>query len=144
MYNTRMYNPNRFWCCARSGADLLAVNADGNMPYDICEDEYTLNYIESEMAKRGASRLVACPQLPLLPPPPCTYMYSVLVMYSYSTSSSALCSALRVCVFVRRAEQRWGLLLLVTRFGADLYIDNKSLAVLHCTRTVMCSGYIQL
>ncbi|PRD19299.1 UNVERIFIED_CONTAM: Ppp1r16a [Trichonephila clavipes] len=35
------------------GADLLAVNADGNMPYDICEDENTLDYIESEMAKKG-------------------------------------------------------------------------------------------
>jgi len=23
------------------------------MPYDICEDEVTLDYIESEMAKRG-------------------------------------------------------------------------------------------
>lgn len=29
------------------------MNADGNMPYDICEDEVTLDYIESEMAKRG-------------------------------------------------------------------------------------------
>ena len=36
-----------------SGAELLAVNADGNMPYDICEDDSTLDYIESEMAKRG-------------------------------------------------------------------------------------------
>lgn len=36
-----------------SGAELLAVNADGNMPYDICEDEVTLDYIETEMAKRG-------------------------------------------------------------------------------------------
>lgn len=36
-----------------SGAELLAVNADGNMPYDICEDDDTLDYIESEMAKRG-------------------------------------------------------------------------------------------
>ena len=35
------------------GAELLSVNADGNMPYDICEDEITLDYIESEMAKRG-------------------------------------------------------------------------------------------
>ena len=35
------------------GADLLAVNADGNMPYDICEDDATLDYIESEMAKKG-------------------------------------------------------------------------------------------
>ena len=34
------------------GADLLAVNADGNMPYDICEDD-TLDYIESEMSKNG-------------------------------------------------------------------------------------------
>lgn len=38
------------------GADLLAVNADGNMPYDICEDELTLDYIESEMAKRGITQ----------------------------------------------------------------------------------------
>ncbi|XP_074595236.1 protein phosphatase 1 regulatory subunit 16A-like isoform X2 [Brevipalpus obovatus] len=38
------------------GADLLAVNADGNMPYDICEDEATLDYIESEMAKRGITQ----------------------------------------------------------------------------------------
>ncbi|XP_074646447.1 uncharacterized protein LOC141902560 isoform X2 [Tubulanus polymorphus] len=38
------------------GADLLAVNADGNMPYDICEDEVTLDYIESEMAKRGVTQ----------------------------------------------------------------------------------------
>lgn len=37
-------------------ADLLAVNADGNMPYDICEDEATLDYIESEMAKRGITQ----------------------------------------------------------------------------------------
>ena len=35
------------------GAELLAVNADGNMPYDICEDEVALDYIETEMAKRG-------------------------------------------------------------------------------------------
>jgi len=39
--------------CFCSDASLLAVNADGNMPYDICEDEVTLDYIESEMAKRG-------------------------------------------------------------------------------------------
>ncbi|XP_015907242.1 protein phosphatase 1 regulatory subunit 16A [Parasteatoda tepidariorum] len=38
------------------GADLLAVNADGNMPYDICEDETTLDYIESEMAKKGITQ----------------------------------------------------------------------------------------
>lgn len=29
------------------------MNADGNMPYDICEDEVTLDYIETEMAKVG-------------------------------------------------------------------------------------------
>ncbi|XP_033755398.1 protein phosphatase 1 regulatory subunit 16A-like isoform X2 [Pecten maximus] len=38
------------------GAELLAVNADGNMPYDICEDEVTLDYIETEMAKRGITQ----------------------------------------------------------------------------------------
>ncbi|XP_060535157.1 protein phosphatase 1 regulatory subunit 16A [Cylas formicarius] len=38
------------------GANLLAVNADGNMPYDICEDEQALDYIESEMAKRGVTQ----------------------------------------------------------------------------------------
>ena len=32
------------------------MNADGNMPYDICEDEATLDYIESEMAKRGITQ----------------------------------------------------------------------------------------
>lgn len=31
-----------------AGANLLAVNADGNMPYDICEDEKTLDCIEGE------------------------------------------------------------------------------------------------
>jgi protein phosphatase 1 regulatory subunit 16A len=39
-----------------SGADLLAVNADGNMPYDLCEDDTTLSYIENEMAKRGVTQ----------------------------------------------------------------------------------------
>ncbi|GBM17538.1 Protein phosphatase 1 regulatory inhibitor subunit 16B [Araneus ventricosus] len=38
------------------GADLLAVNADGNMPYDICDDDATLDYIENEMAKRGITQ----------------------------------------------------------------------------------------
>lgn len=35
---------------------MLAVNADGNMPYDICEDEAALDFIESEMAKRGVTQ----------------------------------------------------------------------------------------
>ncbi|XP_054723166.1 protein phosphatase 1 regulatory subunit 16A-like [Uloborus diversus] len=38
------------------GADLLAVNADGNMPYDICEDERTLDYIEAQMAAKGVTQ----------------------------------------------------------------------------------------
>lgn len=32
------------------------MNADGNMPYDICEDDATLDYIESEMARRGVTQ----------------------------------------------------------------------------------------
>ncbi|CAJ0578126.1 unnamed protein product, partial [Mesorhabditis spiculigera] len=52
-------------CCAHisvvrilidKGANLLAVNADGNMPYDICDDEQTLDCIESEMARRGITQ----------------------------------------------------------------------------------------
>ncbi|XP_061378220.1 protein phosphatase 1 regulatory subunit 16A isoform X2 [Danaus plexippus] len=38
------------------GANLLAVNGDGNMPYDICEEERTLDAIESEMAARGVTQ----------------------------------------------------------------------------------------
>lgn len=38
------------------GADLLAVNGDGNMPFDICEDESTLSYIESQMVDRGITQ----------------------------------------------------------------------------------------
>lgn len=34
----------------------MAVNADGNMPYDICEDDATLDYIEGEMASRGVTQ----------------------------------------------------------------------------------------
>lgn len=37
-------------------AELLAVNTDGNMPYDICDDELCLEYIESEMALRGVTQ----------------------------------------------------------------------------------------
>ena len=36
-----------------SGAELLAVNSDGNMPYDLCEDEPTLDVIETCMAYQG-------------------------------------------------------------------------------------------
>lgn len=38
---------------SHSGADLLAVNSDGNMPYDLCEDDPTLDIIETAMANRG-------------------------------------------------------------------------------------------
>lgn len=41
---------------AHSGADLLAVNSDGNMPYDLCEDDPTLDIIETAMANRGRFR----------------------------------------------------------------------------------------
>lgn len=44
------------WCFLCSGADLLAVNSDGNMPYDLCEDEPTLDVIETCMAYQGKSR----------------------------------------------------------------------------------------
>ncbi|XP_066558249.1 protein phosphatase 1 regulatory inhibitor subunit 16B [Amia ocellicauda] len=38
------------------GADLLAVNSDGNMPYDLCEDDSTLEVIETAMANRGITQ----------------------------------------------------------------------------------------
>ncbi|XP_075351527.1 protein phosphatase 1 regulatory subunit 16A [Mycteria americana] len=38
------------------GADLLAVNSDGNMPYDLCEDEVTLDRIETAMAEQGITQ----------------------------------------------------------------------------------------
>ncbi|KAF0034518.1 hypothetical protein F2P81_012276 [Scophthalmus maximus] len=38
------------------GADLLAVNSDGNMPYDLCEDDPTLDMIETAMANRGITQ----------------------------------------------------------------------------------------
>ncbi|MBN3276637.1 PP16A phosphatase, partial [Polyodon spathula] len=38
------------------GANMLAVNADGNMPYDLCEDEVTLDYIETAMANQGITQ----------------------------------------------------------------------------------------
>ncbi|XP_008569958.1 PREDICTED: protein phosphatase 1 regulatory subunit 16A [Galeopterus variegatus] len=38
------------------GANLLAVNTDGNMPYDLCEDEQTLDCLETAMADRGITQ----------------------------------------------------------------------------------------
>lgn len=51
-------NPGKFACLSTclfscSGADLLAVNADGNMAYDLCEDEATLELLEMVMAEQG-------------------------------------------------------------------------------------------
>ncbi|XP_059984352.1 protein phosphatase 1 regulatory subunit 16A isoform X4 [Lagenorhynchus albirostris] len=53
------------------GADLLAVNTDGNMPYDLCEDEQTLDCLETAMASRGITqdsieRARALPELHML------------------------------------------------------------------------------
>uniref|UniRef100_W5MRA6 Protein phosphatase 1 regulatory subunit 16A n=1 Tax=Lepisosteus oculatus TaxID=7918 RepID=W5MRA6_LEPOC len=41
----------------KHGADLLAVNADGNMPYDLCEDEVTLELVETAMAEQGITQV---------------------------------------------------------------------------------------
>ncbi|XP_054621331.1 protein phosphatase 1 regulatory subunit 16A isoform X1 [Dunckerocampus dactyliophorus] len=41
----------------QAGADLLAVNADGNMPYDLCEDEATLELLEMVMAEQGITQV---------------------------------------------------------------------------------------
>nr|XP_056710123.1 protein phosphatase 1 regulatory subunit 16A [Euleptes europaea] len=38
------------------GANLLTVNSDGNMPYDLCEDDVTLDYIETAMADQGITQ----------------------------------------------------------------------------------------
>uniref|UniRef100_A0A4W5QKR1 Protein phosphatase 1 regulatory subunit 16A n=1 Tax=Hucho hucho TaxID=62062 RepID=A0A4W5QKR1_9TELE len=40
----------------QSGAELLAVNADGNMPYDLCEDQATLELLEVVMAEQGITQ----------------------------------------------------------------------------------------
>lgn len=39
-----------------NGAELLALNADGNMPYDICDDDKTLDYIETQMDRIGITQ----------------------------------------------------------------------------------------
>jgi len=57
----------------RSDADLLAVNADGNMPYDLCDDVSTLNYIESEMARQGAFTSISSFR--------CGHVYTETVLY---------------------------------------------------------------
>ncbi|KAG5838980.1 hypothetical protein ANANG_G00229500 [Anguilla anguilla] len=40
----------------QQGADLLAVNSDGNMPYDLCEDDLVLDIIEASMANHGITQ----------------------------------------------------------------------------------------
>ncbi|KAM9333594.1 protein phosphatase 1 regulatory subunit 16A [Pholidichthys leucotaenia] len=40
----------------QAGADLLAVNADGNMPFDLCEDEATLELLEMAMAEQAITQ----------------------------------------------------------------------------------------
>nr|CAB3265092.1 protein phosphatase 1 regulatory inhibitor subunit 16B-like [Phallusia mammillata] len=40
----------------KRGADLLALNADNNMPYDICEEDDTLEFIELAMAQKGITQ----------------------------------------------------------------------------------------
>jgi len=42
------------------GADVLAINSDGNMPYDLCEDIPSLDVIETEMTKRGKFSRLFC------------------------------------------------------------------------------------
>jgi len=36
-----------------SGADVLALTSDRYMPYDLCEDDTTLDVIESAMTEQG-------------------------------------------------------------------------------------------
>lgn len=40
----------------KHGANLLAVNTDGNMPYDLCEDDVTLDHLETAMADQGITQ----------------------------------------------------------------------------------------
>jgi hypothetical protein len=39
-----------------ANADLVAVNADANMPYDLCDNEDTLDIIETRMANIGITQ----------------------------------------------------------------------------------------
>ncbi|CAK9297990.1 unnamed protein product [Gordionus sp. m RMFG-2023] len=41
---------------ADRGANLLALNADGNMPYDMCEEELALDILETEMSNKGITQ----------------------------------------------------------------------------------------
>ena len=58
-----------------AGAKLLSVNADGNMPYDLCEDDTTLSYIENEMARRGVTQVILD-----------TFLYSSFLSFGSITS----------------------------------------------------------
>lgn len=39
-----------------NGANTLSLNVDSNMPYDICDDDVTLNIIEQNMAQNGITQ----------------------------------------------------------------------------------------
>ena len=52
-YNESLSPDVTFSLSVSSGAEMLAVNADGNMPYDLCEDEATLELLEMVMAEQG-------------------------------------------------------------------------------------------
>lgn len=36
--------------------EILNISVDGNMPYDLCDDEETLDCIEAEMSRRGITQ----------------------------------------------------------------------------------------
>jgi hypothetical protein len=44
--------------CVVSGANLLAVNADGQLPYELCTNDATLDVLEAAMVVKG--QLVWC------------------------------------------------------------------------------------
>jgi len=72
-----------------SGAQLLAVNADGNMPYDLCDDVSTLNYIESEMARQGTCAL------------------TTTAPSASATLDTAGCNCRHQCVCYRQFYNKW-------------------------------------
>lgn len=40
----------------KNNADLLSLNNDGNMPYDLCDDDKCLEFIELQMASKGITQ----------------------------------------------------------------------------------------
>ena len=84
-----------------SGGDLLAVNVDGDMPYDICEESETLDYIETTMTEQGKAECVHslihsffCVNVNLVP------FLSATLSHSLPFSSYIFLSTLlTVCIF---------------------------------------------